>query len=223
MNTRENRYRRAVLSGLLLCSLFSVAGCFENKPEEADERSSKKETIFTPPPGEKIKFKFSNGSTAFSLKPKGDGMKVVDADDKEIVRVTLSGPRKYKFKDANDQVLGYVTGGFPSFKIKDSNLQDTLFEFQRQPDGDWKLKDGKEGLLAKVGARDYGWKVEDGSEKQLAKIKIDGERTSIRDGSEKTIYYTNDLIPSIAAVPFGLPSLGKQQAAALSAVLTTAK
>ena len=120
-----------------------------------------------------------------------------------------------------DQVLGCVTGKNTKFKIKNSSQESTLFIFQRQQDGDWKLEteDVGEQLLCKIGKRDYGWKVESGSETKLDKVKHENGRISIRGSNGKTLFYTNDSFSGIAVVPFLLQQLNKPQQAALCAAI----
>ena len=168
---------------------------------------------------DKIKFKKPGGETAFSIKLKDGDLKLVDPNEKELARVTVTEGGKFKLKDSGDEVLGYVTGEFPRFKIKDAAEKETLFEFGRQNDGDWKLKRAEDMEICRIGKRDYGWKIEDGSKNDLGRVKVDGERTSIRDSGGQVRYYTNDFVPSLSVVPFGMPELTRGQAAALSAAL----
>jgi hypothetical protein len=211
---------------LITLSLLMATACSKKrsgKPANRDGGGSQSQASNTPNPKAsstgKIKFKKPGGATAFSLKLKDDGLKLVDANEKELARITHSESDKYKFKDAADKTLGYVTGAAPKFKIKDAAQEKTLFIFQRQEGGDWKLEDGDENLICKIGKRDYGWKIEDDTEKELAKVKTDGGRTSIRDSSDQTLFYTNDAITPLAAVPFGLAQLSQPQQAAQSAAL----
>ncbi len=177
-------------------------------------------TILAAPTTEKIKFKKPGGTTAFSLKFKIDGLKLVDANEQEIARINFTDTGKYKAKDSADKVLAYVTGNSPKFQIKDATQKETLFTLQKQEDGDWKLEGSEEELLCKIGQRDYGWKIEDGTEKQLGKVKTEDGRISIRDQNDEELFYTNDPLSSMTAVPFALPQLSQAQAAALSAALS---
>ena len=183
-------------------------------PETSDN------TIPAAPTTEKIKFKKPGGTTAFSLKFKIDGLKLVDGNEQEIARINFTENGKYKAKDSADKVLAYVTGNAPKFQIKDATQKETLFTLQKQEDGDWKLEGSEEKLICKIGKRDYGWKIEDGAEKQLGKVKTEDGRISIRDQNDEELFYTNDPLPSMTAVPFALPQLSQPQAAALSAALS---
>ncbi|MGK0189815.1 MAG: hypothetical protein ACI9R3_005633 [Verrucomicrobiales bacterium] len=209
----------------LVLSLLLVSGCGERQSgDEADAHATEGGTGSNPSMNSgKIKFKQPGGGTAFSIKLKDDGLKLVNDREEELVRVTRDESGKHKFKDPTDKVLGYVTGGVPKYRIKDATQEQVLFEFRRQDGGDWKLEDGAEALLCKVLKRDYGWKIEDASENELAKVKTDGGRLSIRDAKGEVRLYTDDAMPSAAAVPFALPQLDQGQAAALMAALLKTK
>jgi hypothetical protein len=209
----------------LVLSLLLVSGCGERQSgDEADAHATEGGKGSAPSVSAgKIKFKQPGGETAFSIKLKEDGLKLVNGREEELVRVTRDESGKHKFKDPSDKVLGYVTGGVPKYRIKDATQKQVLFEFRRQDDGDWKLKDGKEALLCKVLKRDYGWKIEDASENELAKVKTDGGRLSIRDAKGEVRLYTDDSMSSVAAVPFALPQLDQGQSAALLAALLKTK
>lgn len=217
---------------LFLFALISIGStsCSQNNTDNAvvggDQAKSKKSQTasnHTTKKNGKVKFKAAVGTASFSLKFYEDGLKMLDENEAEITRITRTKEGKYKIKDANDRVLGYVTGNTPKFKIKDSSQQSTLFIFQRQQDGDWKLEteDVGEQLLCKIGKRDYGWKIESASEKELGKVKNENGRISIRGANGNTLFYTNDSFSGIAVVPFTLQQLTKPQQAALCAALNS--
>jgi hypothetical protein len=204
--------------------LFGSVSCSNNKTENTvatrNEKKVESGQKFTSKKDGKVKFKEMGGSTYFTLKFYEDGLKMLDKKENEIARITKRED-KYKIKDSNDQVLGYVTGKNTKFKIKNSSQESTLFIFQRQQDGDWKLEteDVGEQLLCKIGKRDYGWKIESGSETELGKVKHENGRISIRGSNGHTLFYTNDTFSGIAVVPFLLQQLNKPQQAALCAAL----
>jgi hypothetical protein len=204
--------------------LFGSISCSNNKTENTvatgNEKKVESGLKFTSKKEGKVKFKETGGSTYFTLKFYDDGLKMLDKKENEIARITKKED-KYKIKDANDQVLGYVTGKKTKFKIKNSSQESTLFIFQRQQDGDWKLEaeDSGEQLLCKIGKRDYGWKIESGSETELGKVKHENGRISIQGSNGNTLFYSNDSFSGIAVVPFLLQQLNKPQQAALCAAL----
>ena len=208
------------LSLILLGSVSCSNNKTENTVATGNEKKVQSALKFTSRKDGKVKFKETGGSTYFTLKFYEDGLKMLDKKENEIARITKKED-KYKIKDANDQVLGYVTGKKTKFKIKDNSQESTLFIFQRQQDGDWKLEteDVGEQLLCKIGKRDYGWKVESGSETKLDKVKHENGRISIRGSNGNTLFYTNDSFSGIAVVPFLLQQLNKPQQAALCAAL----
>ncbi len=154
----------------------------------------------------KIKVEDGLGKLAFSIKPEDDGAKLVDASDHEIARFNLKGD-KLKVKDSADRVLGYVTGSYGKYHLKDQQQKTVLFELQRQADGDWKMEDGHEKLLYKIKKREYGFEIEDAYAQSLAKVKTKDGKVSLRDASDKTRYATH----SSAASPLLMACLGLDQ------------
>ncbi|MBM83490.1 MAG: hypothetical protein CMJ78_23270 [Planctomycetaceae bacterium] len=146
---------------------------------------------------DKIKFKNDAGDTLYSLKPKDDGAKLVDADENELVRFNLDG-KKLKIKDASDNILGWVITTEGKYKIEDAAQETELFKLQQQADGDWKLEDGQGQLIYKIKLRDYGFELEDPSETSLYKIKRKDDKTSIRNAADETVVSTKDEIVLIA-------------------------
>ena len=85
----------------------------------------------------KVKVKNGDGETAFSIKWKDDGAKMVDGQEQELARYNVS-PGKMKVKDPDDQVLAYLVG-LPSggrVKVKDASQEKELFKLIRQDDGE---------------------------------------------------------------------------------------
>jgi len=181
------------------------------------------ESEFNQPAPEIFTLKKPGGKIAFTLRIKEKNLKITDPEGIELVRVSLTGSSMFEFKESKNGISGYLSGEFPEFTFKNAGEKETLFEFRRKDDGDWKLKrpDGVE--ICRIGKRDYGWKIESGSEKFLGRVKVDDGRTSLRDSVGEVLYYTNDMIPSLSLVPFGMPELTRGQAAALSTAIIMAQ
>jgi hypothetical protein len=175
-------------------------------PAKASEKDASTAGSWAPELAAKIKVDDGGGKEVFTIKPEPDGAKLVDAAGHEIARYNLKGD-KFKIKDRTDRVLGYVTGSGGKYHLKDPEQKTILFEFQRQPDGDWKLKDGHETLLSKIKKREYGFEIEDAHDKSLGKIKTKDGKVSLRDASDKVRYTTH----SSAASPLLLTCLGLDQ------------
>lgn len=155
---------------------------------------------------EKIKLKVDGGETAFSLKAKDDGGKLVDASEAELARFNLS-PGKLKVKAPDDEVIAFIVIADRQFKLEDASQTTTRWKLQRQADGDWKLEDGEQQLLYKIKHRNYGFEVESATEESVCKVKRKGDKTSLRDASEQTVLYTKDAIHPLALACFGLDQL----------------
>ncbi|MFI5378310.1 MAG: hypothetical protein ACHRHE_03305 [Tepidisphaerales bacterium] len=160
---------------------------------------------------DKLKFK---GAEGFSLKLKDDGLKVVDDQDTELARIRVEESGKVKIKDAQDAVLGYVTGKDPQWHLKDAARSKTLFQLTRQPNGDMKLEDGAGTLLCSVKKGDAHAEVADAGGKGLFRVQAKNGKTSIRDDADKVVLTTDAAIEPQVAALFVLKDLTLAQRAA---------
>ncbi|MDG2220079.1 MAG: hypothetical protein P8L85_01780 [Rubripirellula sp.] len=205
-------FRRCSLMLISACCLL-LAGCGEAREATAisDQRESTAGTeqpVATPASGlaSKLTFKATDGNVAFSIKPKDDGAKLVDANEQEVARFNVS-ENKLKIKGTDDVVLGYVIASDGKYKIEDAAQEIELWKLQRQSDGDWKLETGKDELIYKIKVRDYGFEIEDGDENSKFKIKLKEDKTSVRDAADQTVFYTKDKVPTIAVSCLGLKAI----------------
>ena len=154
---------------------------------------------------ENVTFKAGSGDRLYEVKFEADGAKLVDPDEKEIARFNVAG-QKVKVKLADDSVVAYIVVKAGEFQIRDESQKTELFELKGQSDGDWKLKDGEDHLLAVIKKRDYGFEIEDGAEKSLFKSKLKDGKRSLRNANDETVLYTKDEFP-----PLGVACLGLEQ------------
>jgi len=155
---------------------------------------------------ENIGFKNGAGDRLYEIKFKDNGAKLVDPDEQELARFTVSG-RKLKIKLPDDSVAGSVTLESNGFEIRDSDGKTELFDLKRQPDGDWKLKTADETPLAVLKKRDYGYEIEDPQETSLFKAKLKSGKSSLRDAADQTVLYTKDPIPTLCVAVLGLEQI----------------
>ena len=181
------------------------------------------ESEFNQPASEIFTFKKPGGKIAFTLRIKETSLNITDPEGMELVRVSLTEGGMFEFKESENGISGYLSGEAPEFTFKDAGDKETLFEFRQKDDGDWKLKRPGGGEICRIGKRDYGWKIENGAEEFLARVKADDGRTSLRNSDGQVLYYTNDKMPSLSLVPFGMPELTWGQAAALSTAIIIAQ
>ncbi len=163
-----------------------------------------------------VKFKRDSGADAFSLKPKDNGAKFVDGNDKELARLTVDANQKVKIKDASDKVLGYVVKKEGYWKIEDANQTKELFILRHQSDGDYKLEDGANTQIYRIKVRSDGFEIETPQKQSLYKVEAKEEKISLRNASEKTILSTKSKILPIAVACFGFDKLSREQKAALA-------
>jgi hypothetical protein len=163
-----------------------------------------------------VKFKLESGADAFSLKPKENGAKFVDVNDKELARLTVDANQKVKIKDASDKVLGYVVKKEGYWKIEDANQTKELFILRHQSDGDYKLEDGTNTEIYRIKARSDGFEIETPQKQSLYKVKAKEGKTSLKNASEKTVLSTKSKVLPIAVACFGFDKLSREQKAALA-------
>lgn len=198
------------MQGMTLRSQIVVMGLVGALVAAAASRSSSappKLAEKPPPRTDKIKFKDANGKTAFSLKFRDDGAKLVDGEEKELARFIRSG-KKIKIKDPDDKVLGYIAVTPDKLRLESVDEKSELFTLQRQADGDWKLEDPTQARVYTIKRREYGVEIEDTKKTSLFKVKSKSGKTSLRDASDKTVYQTNEQISAAAMGCFALDKAG---------------
>lgn len=158
------------------------------------------------PRPDKIKFKNEAGKTAFSLKLKDDGGKLVDGQEKELARYTRS-ENKIKIKDEADKVLGYVVMTADKIRLEMADQKTVLFTLRHQADGDWKLEDPGDIRVYTVKKRDYGVEIEDAAKSSLYKVKTKGGKSSLRNASDKTVFHTDEEISAAAMACLGFDKI----------------
>ncbi len=154
----------------------------------------------------RVQIKDAAGKDVWEFKGKDDGAKVVDAQEHELFRINLSD-HKLKIKKPDDTVVGYVSAKPGEFKVIDATGKKELFEVQRQADGDWKLKNGRDELVVRIKKRDYGFELESQDEKSLFKSKLKDGKASLRDARDQTVYYSKDTASTLAVSCLGMKAI----------------
>ncbi len=167
----------------------------------ADE--PRKPTLF-----DRVQIKNEVGGDALEFKGKSDGAKVVDLNERELFRINLKG-NKLKIKRPDESVVAYVVVKPGEFKVLDATEKIELFELQKQPDGDWSLKDGKDKSLLRIKRRDYGFEIQTPDEKSLYKSKLKDGKVSLRDANDKTVYYSKDSTSTLAVSCLGFQPISE--------------
>lgn len=145
---------------------------------------------------ERINLKNADGKRAFEIKPESNGAKLVDADDKEIARYSVTG-HGLKIKDAADHVLGHIVRHDDAYKIEDADRKHVLFKIAGKEGGDWSVENGNQERLYRIKKRDYGFEIESASGESLAKVKHKDGKTSLRNAKDETLLSTKDHISQL--------------------------
>lgn len=170
----------------------------------------------------KVKFKRGDGTEAFSLKPKHNGIKIEDADNQEIARLTIDRNRKIKIKNPSDITLGYVVSKNNSWKIKNANQTETLFVLRKQADGDYKLETSQNKQIYRIKRRNYGFEIETPEKQSLYKVKAKNNKIVLRDGNDNTVIQTSSDFSLAAMTCLGFDILSQEQKIALAYALILA-
>jgi len=214
---------RGLLYGLLGLVLTLFVGCSGGHADVAQTPSSGEQPAAVAPATQpdNIKFKREDGSELFSLEFRSDGAKLEAAGGEELARLTVDGSNKVKIKDASDATLGYIVSDTDKWKVENAAQTEELYILRRQTDGDYTFETGADQDVYRIKQRDYGFEIETPDKVSRYKIKLDNGKLSLRDASETTVLYTNDPLPAIALVPFGLDELTPEQQVGLTYALSS--
>ncbi|HZI12393.1 MAG TPA: hypothetical protein VE153_18565 [Myxococcus sp.] len=188
---------------LPLCALLLVGGCSKPGGSDAQEPASQERAAAASDEAsgfDKLKFKDADDRERFSLKPKDDGAKLVDGDNRELARYKWKGA-SLKVSGPDDSVLGHVVGSAGgALTVRDGAQTQILFTLARQGTG-WRLNDGKGALLYTVSPEDDGARIQDGAGANVAHVKVREGKVSVRDTEGRTLLATKSLVrPDAAAV-----------------------
>ena len=185
---------------LSLVVLASAAGCSKPGGSEAQAPRSQQSAAASDEASAsgKLKFKDADDRERFSLKPKEDGAKLVDGEDKELARYKWKGTA-LKISGPDDAVLGYVVGSAGgALTVRDAEQRQILFTLARQGPG-WRLNDAKGALLYSVSPSDDGADIQDAAGSEVARVKLREGKVSLRDASGRTLLATKSLVRADAA------------------------
>ncbi|MCP3168974.1 hypothetical protein [Myxococcus qinghaiensis] len=183
----------------LLLSLLLVTACSRPSGSEAPSSQAQSATAGdeVPLPG-KLKFKDADDRERFSLKPKDDGAKLVDGEDRELARFKWKGTA-LKVSGPDDTALGYVVGSAGgALTVRDGEQRQVLYTLARQGSG-WRLTDAKGALLYTVSSDNEGARIEDASGTEVARVKVREGKVSLREPGGKTLLATKSLVSADAA------------------------
>ena len=186
---------------LSLVVLAGAAGCSKPGGSDAQEPRSQQGAAVAGEeadvPG-KLKFKDADDRERFSLKPKDDGAKLVDGENKELARYKWKG-LALKVSGPDDAVLGHVVGSAGgALTVRDAEQRQILFTLARQGAG-WRLNDAKGALLYAVSPDDEGASIQDASGADVARVKVREGKVSVRDAQGRTLLATKSLVQAEAA------------------------
>ncbi|MCP3102605.1 hypothetical protein LZ198_27395 [Myxococcus sp. K15C18031901] len=157
----------------------------------------------------KLKFKDADDRERFSLKPKDDGAKLVDGDNRELARLKWKGV-SLKVSDPQDVPLAHVVGSAGgALTVRDGAQQQVLYTLARQGTG-WRLNDSRGALLYTVSPDEDGARVQEASGVEVARVKVREGKVSLKDAGGRTLLATKsdvraDAVACLAFEKLDLP------------------
>jgi hypothetical protein len=166
-------------------------------------------------PGKReLKVREAGGREVFTIKWEASGAKLVDPGERELARLKPHGDR-LKIEDAHDALVGEVSGDAGKLSIKDVE-KNVVFVLRRQADGDYKLEDGHDGLLAKLERKGPdSVRVEDAAGKTLFKVKNKHGKVVLTDAAEAPVLGAVGPASLMGFAVLGLDRLSPPQKAAI--------
>jgi hypothetical protein len=155
---------------VLIAVVFPLAACTPeaHAPATPREAESAVATAAAADPG-KVKLEDATGALKMTIKPKDDGFKAYDPQDREIGKAKVEADR-VKLKDAQDREILKIKRKDVGIEIEDGAGQRL---YRLKPDGaDWKLDDAAGNLVMKLKAKDNGYEARDAKGVTLAKVKV---------------------------------------------------
>ncbi|WP_217917929.1 hypothetical protein [Myxococcus sp. AM010] len=198
---------------LLCCSLVALTGAAGGcKPGDTEPPPAMRALEVPRAPAAvkglagKLKFKDDADRARFSLKPKDDGAKLVDGEERELARYKWKGAA-LKVSGPDDVALGYVVGSAGgALTVRDGEQRQVLFTLARQGPG-WRLNDMKGTLLYSVWPEDDGARIQDGAGADVARVKVREGKVSLRDAKGRTLLATKSLLAAEAAACLAFEAL----------------
>jgi len=166
-------------------------------------------------PGEELKldhaisFDGPDGERLMKLVPRGERVKLEDANGELVVRLRLEAGR-LRIERAPRELVGFIVPGAEDgneLRVLDSRGGLVLYRLFREPDGDLRLMSRWNKTLHKAKKRDYGFKTVDAADQVQTRVRVKGSKLSIRDAAGKTVLSTEDALPPAAAACFTLSHL----------------
>tara|TARA_B100000530_G_scaffold327966_1_gene268289 strand:- start:795 stop:1451 length:657 start_codon:yes stop_codon:yes gene_type:complete len=186
------------LTYVLIMGIFNLAGC------DGGESSIDEQVTSINPASLECTVKMGDGSEYFRCTSSEKGFMITRGNEL-LLRITAE-EKEFIAYNANAAIAGRVELSTEGFNLQGSNKV-KLFEFNRQADGDWKLKYADDSQIYRVKLRDYGYEIEGANDSSLFKAKRKGDKRSLRDSSENSIAYSKDSFSELALVPFAFQSV----------------
>jgi hypothetical protein len=206
---------------VLIMVMLMIAGCTQkpnslaptvaNSPQV--EKNEQQENENSP---QNIKFKYRQGTEAFTIKPRENGAKLEAADGKKLARFTKAGSGKFKIKNATDGISGYVTIEPGVWTLKNLEDNKVLYILRSQKDGTYKLETAANKEIYQVQVKESGWEIKTTENGLIYKIKDKDKKISLTNSKDEVLIYTKANILPIVVACFGFDILTKEQQAALA-------
>ena len=162
------------------------------------------------------KAKFAGGEV-FSIKPKDDGVKLVDGNEQELARYSLKEDLRVKAKSPDERVLAQVRGTSVEMRIEGPDKQ-SLFELHREANGNYVLARSGGKPLSHLRQEGSDWVVESmstGTPKPVARVRREGKMLLLEEAGGGTLLQTKSATSALGMACLGLSDLDLVQRVAL--------
>ena len=229
-STRSHYQRWACLLTVGLCLTPIIIGCGP-EPEAAISEtrelpSQLPQAQISEPAGSitnglsnKITFRKSSGSPAFSLQFKSGGGKLIDQAGKVITSLILEADGALRLTDSNNKTVGYVIQDGNTVQIEDAKQTKVLFSFVQEADGNALLLRSDGSTMYKLSAIEGGYAVESDKTSQYQALTNKGTGQLQTPEGERIVTTDSEISPE-ALASFGFEKLSQAQRAGLAYALT---
>lgn len=215
--------KNTILSSLVsVIFVISIFGCSSSNKSPANNAATLNSQPTTPvttnvaASANKIKFKTAGGSDLFSLKQQADGAKLIDGNNQELARIKVDKPGRIKFKNAADQVLGYVVTAKGNWTLKNQEGNQDLYIFKRLAKGDYQLEDAAKKEIYQVKPGKNGLEIGTPTKQLVYQVKVKEGKISLINPSQTIVFYTKSGISPIAFACLAFDTLTREQQMALA-------
>ena len=172
---------------------------------------------------EKVKFQTANGSKAFTLKPRDNGIKLEGAQGQPLSNIKVDANGKIIIETSAGFILGHVSGNSSYWQIEDGEQTRVLYFLRKQVGNNYQLESANNRQLYNIESRDYGLEIKTAKGQSVYQIKVEDDRTVLLDRNNNVVLKTQSSLSPLAVACYGLDALDRYQQTALAYAISLMK